>query len=104
MRKMLRIVMHVVVCLVVVNVIMIFLSQNANGAPPVPVENVWNKSGLEDFGDCKTCEILNSLNPTWVYANDEEHIMLCFEGKDHAVSNQKCIVFPHKIHLNLPPE
>lgn len=104
MRKILKCIMHVVVCLVVVNVIMIFLSQNANGAPPVPMENTWNQSGLEDFSDCETCEILNRLNPTWVYANDEEHIMLCFEGGDNVVSNQKCIVFPHKVRLNFPPE
>jgi len=104
MRKILKCIMHVVVCLVVVNVIMIFLSQNANGAPPVPMENAWNQSGLEDFSDCETCEILNRLNPTWVYANDEEHIMLCFEGGDNVVSNQKCIVFPHKVRLNFPPE
>lgn len=88
MKKVFRIVMYVVGCFIVVNSMMYFLSKNANGAET-------------DFSDCKTCRLINELNPQWVYSNEQERLMLCFES-DEIIDQRKCVVFPNRIHLDIP--
>ena len=86
-------------CFVFVNVIMIFMSQNVNAGPAVNMFDPWSDVA-PDFSDCKTCQILNELNPQWLYSKEERKLMICFDPKDVAMQ-RRCIVFPNEINLEI---
>jgi hypothetical protein len=95
MKAIFRIIMYVVMCFIVVNTMMYFLSEKANAAPAV------NRSDISpDFNDCKTCQILNDLNPQWIYAKEKKRLMICFDPYDVTLQ-KRCMVFPEQINLEV---